>query len=140
MKPNGKKSAISRQHREKLIERGHITEDATQDEIDAWRAEHGRMTTSGEAGHIYAVYRAAKMKSDAKQSEIDLMEKEKTVVEVPRVLAALAKNVARVKAMLDAAFRSELPARLGGRPADEIALENGKRLDEIYLELSKPLL
>jgi hypothetical protein len=41
--------------------------------------------------------------------------------------------------MLDSAFRSELPAKQGGMPADQIAAMNGERLDEIYEQLSKPL-
>lgn len=76
---------------------------------------------------------------EKRRRELELGEAEGRLVEVARVYAAVEKCNARVRAMLDAAFRNELPARLGGLPSDQIALENGKRLDEIYAELSKPL-
>lgn len=78
-------------------------------------------------------------RAQADTAEINLSERKSQLVESARVIKALAENVARARAMLDSAFRSELPAKQGGMPADQIAALNGERLDEIYEQLSKPL-
>lgn len=139
VKRNGSKITISRQHRERLVKAGHIPEDATQKQIDEWRAANGRMMTAGEAGHIYAVHRAAKMKAEARKSELDLMEREGAVVETSRVKAALDAHVARARAMMVAKMGNDLPAKLGGCPADQIALAYKVAIEEICAELAKPL-
>ena len=78
-------------------------------------------------------------RAQADTAEINLAERKAQLVEASRVVKALTENVARARAMLDSAFRSELPAKQGGMPADQIAAMNGERLDEIYEQLSKPL-
>lgn len=52
------------------------------------------------------------------------------------VLAARRSSAAKVRAVLDSKLRVELPARLAGRSAEEIAVEIEAALDAAYTELS----
>lgn len=85
----------------------------------------------------YAASRDRKIAAEAELAELKLAEQKGKLVEVDRVLKAINENGARMRSMFDAAFRSELPAKQGGLPADQIAAMNAERLDEIYKELGR---
>ena len=109
--------------------------------IEVWKAFllplERSMSANTELREAIAQEKHRLLRAQADKAELELAESKVQVVEVSRVLESLRSNMERMRAQLDSAFRSELPARLGGMPADKIALENGRRLDEIYEALSK---
>jgi hypothetical protein len=85
---------------------------------------------------------AARLEKISRETEllsIKIGQRRGDLVEVNRVIATMESLVSRVRAQMDSAFRNELPAKQGGLPSDQIASMNGQRLDEIYEQLSKPL-
>lgn len=85
----------------------------------------------------YQEARTRKMVADAEISELNAAERKGQLVESSRVLRQINEELALMRAMLDSAFVSELPAKLGGAPADQIAAMNRDRLEEIYAVLSR---
>ena len=85
----------------------------------------------------YQEARTRKMVADAEISELNAAERKGQLVESARVLKQRDEDLALIRAMLDSAFVSELPAKQGGSPADQIAAMNRERLEEIYAVLSK---
>jgi len=56
-------------------------------------------------------------------------------VDLDAVVERVTATAARVRAVLDSKLRIDLPARLSGRPAEEIETAIGGALDQAYTEL-----
>jgi transposase-like protein len=106
--------------------------------VDQDLGESVRMETADpQVKKAYLRERYLKMKAARKLAEIQLAQLAGTVVEVSRVHAMMDANLARAKAMFDARFRSEIPARCGGWPSDKLAQVMGDSLNEIFGLLEK---
>ena len=128
------KHGISKQAASQSIKR-HGSIEAADSALEMSSGRSDRL--KGKAAADFNEVRTRKTKAEAELAELKLAREKGEVVEVSRVLKSMEENAARVRAMCDAAFRSELPAKQGGMPSDQIAAMNGARLDEIYKELSK---
>jgi hypothetical protein len=106
---------------------------------DTQRAATGRFRTSPELLQSIGEQRRRLLTFQADSAEMEVGKARGTLVETARVLAVWGETIQRIRAMLDGKFRSELPAKQGGLPADKIAEMNGKALDDIYAELSRPV-
>jgi predicted transcriptional regulator len=107
-------------------------------DVDGWRTyleAFGRIGTHSHGD--LAKEKLLKIRAERMLAENKLAEQDRTLVESARLIDVARKCSAKVKAMLDGKFRSELPARQGGLPADQIAQMNSDALDEIYQELGK---
>lgn len=71
-------------------------------------------------------------------AQMDVSERKGELVRVDAIIAEIGRRVAIVRSMIDSAFLSELPARQGGLPSDQIASMNAERLDEIFAILGAP--
>lgn len=68
----------------------------------------------------------------ANLAEIDRRTQQGELVPREEVQDALHKSDAKIRAMLDSAFRVELPPQLAGLEPDQMTKLMGERLDEIY--------
>ena len=104
-----------------------------------WREKHIR---KGEAPDI----KAARLELVQEQTALTRIRKEAEALELgktrdelwPRaaVLAARSARMAKIRAQLDAKLLVDLPARLAGRPAEEIESGIGEALDAAYKEIA----
>ena len=81
--------------------------------------------------------RLKKLRAAAELAEMDRDERKGRLVESDRQKSWLSAALARLRARLDGRLRSDLPARMGGMPADKIAAAIGEELDAAYAELQK---
>ncbi len=76
-------------------------------------------------------------KLNKEERKLDLGERRKSLWKKADVIAARKRCAARVKSVLETRLLSEFPAKMGGRPPEDLEAELRKIIEEAYRELSQ---